>query len=423
MFWVFCIVFAVYFLPLRAISDKNGMSYAVAFGDDSVLRLMNGERIWVIKPGDQIASYMNYVVFKGDFTNVSPEEYVRDVDNYGIWVGMLEFDMGFDFSKKIIGMRKLNQMIFRVHTLRQEEVQTLQMDYEMIYHRFRRAILERSIDLIWIQHIEGLDQHRLLKDLKSEFGPPSDYPEPENEPGSVKYIGFAGLLLAIALFKPLLIVVPLVVAFWSWSVAVSTASIIATVLVYFAVKRKMILPIAYLFLGLVTNASLSSFEYLNQVLEFRGVKLSLIALPLSVGTVILIKEWGWIKRYVILLFLGAFAVGYIYISRSGNYGFASHFERQFRDLVESILWVRPRFKEVVGYPVFFAFLFFQKSRAKWIVLLELIGAIALVSTFNTFCHLKTPVLVSIYRSSLSIFLGYLTLIILTLVTTRRTFHD
>jgi len=119
-----------------------------------------------------------------------------------------------------------------------------------------------------------------------------------------------------------------------------------------------------------------------------------------------IKEWKWLKKYFPFLLIVVATAGLYYISRSGNVSFVSEFERKLRDSIEGLLWIRPRFKEIVGYPAYFMSLRLKKF--KWNFILEIIGAIALLSTFNTFCHIKSPMVVSLYRSMFSILVGYLT---------------
>ena len=84
------------------------------------------------------------------------------------------------------------------------------------------------------------------------------------------------------------------------------------------------------------------------------------------------------------------------------------FEEKSRILLEEWLWIRPRTKEfLIGYPfLLFSFLQIDKfiSR-KWVWFFNVIGAIALISLVNSFCHIHTPLNISIYRTCLGVLLG------------------
>jgi len=270
----------------------------------------------------------------------------------------------------------------------------------------RRAILERSIDFIWVQPVKNINMNYVLKKIESEFGKPSPLPIPQNNFANLQFIPFLAILFAISSFNIVLAVIPLFVVFFSFPLAVSTASIIATVAIYFSAKKKELLPLLYLIIGILTYAALSDFLHINDILQYRGVKISLIALPSLLIVKTFIKEWKWLKKYFPFLLIVVATAGLYYISRSGNVSFVSEFERKLRDSIEGLLWIRPRFKEIVGYPAYFMSLRLKKF--KWNFILEIIGAIALLSTFNTFCHIKSPMVVSLYRSMFSILVGYLT---------------
>ena len=91
------------------------------------------------------------------------------------------------------------------------------------------------------------------------------------------------------------------------------------------------------------------------------------------------------------------AAGYYYISRTGNEGQASSFERYFRSFLENTLGVRPRTKEfLISHPLFLlgAYLCYKYRSA---LLLVLIGVIGQASVVDTFAHLHTPLVISSIR--------------------------
>ncbi len=406
--------YLLYFVPVRIRSDKNGMSYVIGFTEsEKIVKLTNGTIVWVVEPGDTLQPDMKYILFRGNFDKVDPEPFARYANLYGIWIGLLEFNESLAFAKRVVELGQLKDQIFRVHTIRQEEVLKMKLDDQMIYHRLRRAILERSIDMLWIQPLEGVNINSIIEKLKAEFGEPADKPSPQQIGSTLPAVPFILILLLISSYSFMLTLLVGIVAFFNFDISVFSASIIATVTTYVVVKNKKYLPITYLILGLLTYASLSRYDFLNDLLQFRGVKLSLVALPFLVTLMLIFQNLDLIKKYRKYLpyFAVAFGlIGLYYITRSGNFAFVLDFERRARDFAETLLWVRPRLKEVIGYLAFFTYLRF--SRNKIMSFLQILGAIALVSTFNTFCHIKTPLIVSLYRSVFSILLGYLTFYIL-----------
>ncbi len=96
----------------------------------------------------------------------------------------------------------------------------------------------------------------------------------------------------------------------------------------------------------------------------------------------------------------------IYISRTGNSGTASTLEREFRQLLDNLLGVRPRTKEfLIAYPILLCLLRYgYKEIYIPFVMLAAIGPISLV---NTYAHIHTPILISILRSIYGIAFGIL----------------
>ncbi|MFP3903145.1 MAG: DUF5693 family protein [Armatimonadota bacterium] len=188
--------------------------------------------------------------------------------------------------------------------------------------------------------------------------------------------------------------------------------------------------------GLLAAAALSQDSYLVGVAQFRGVKLAQ-ALPLvvigviiaaratreyrqSVGSAPLWKAFGnglgaigrASVRYwhagLVLLILGM--VGYM-LMRSGNepaIGIAD-LEIKLRSILDAVLGVRPRTKEIfLGFPALYVglmLLLHGRYRVYWLFIG--LGAISQVSLFNTFCHLHTPLSISLLRVAHGIWIGLL----------------
>jgi hypothetical protein len=166
----------------------------------------------------------------------------------------------------------------------------------------------------------------------------------------------------------------------------------------------------------------SDSVYLQQVVAFKGVKLSLILPIFLVGTYFYcgssrVNSIYYVFRrllhsyltVVMLLFvLGFTGAMVIYVLRSGNYLNITGFEQMIREFLEQTLFIRPRFKEMlVGYPALLLgfWLIDQHVTRRGVWLFNIFSTIALISFVNSFCHFHTPVLISLYRGILGILLG------------------
>ena len=113
-----------------------------------------------------------------------------------------------------------------------------------------------------------------------------------------------------------------------------------------------------------------------------------------------------IRWYHIVLALWVIFGGIIYIRRSGHAGNASSFELEMRNMLEKLLYVRPRTKEfMLGYPAIFIAYYMLKNNIKYAQYMLILGSIATMSTVNTFTHLHTPIIYSLLRSVYGVILG------------------
>lgn len=185
--------------------------------------------------------------------------------------------------------------------------------------------------------------------------------------------------------------------------------------------------------GLMVAGALSSSDYLMQVSQFRGVKLAQLLPLVLVLVVTLVRSlpaWrerapGWAAWRAALVAAGETGVRYwqavaimlalgtvaFMVMRSGNQAAVevSEFELRLRAILDHVLLVRPRTKEIlVGYPALMLGLWLLlrgRPRASWILLS--LGAISQVSLLNTFCHLHTPLTVSLLRAVNGLWVGLL----------------
>lgn len=192
---------------------------------------------------------------------------------------------------------------------------------------------------------------------------------------------------------------------------------IGSALIWFVVGTLITLTAVPLVFGLLHNITYSL------VLEqFRGVSVLFFAPLFLVAIYVFLYEGsdghGVIRRAVrilsrpitLLWVVGAIviaAIGYYYISRSGNAGQVSSIELLFRGWLESTFGVRPRFKEfMLGHPPLLLGLFLAlRYRAAWVLII--VGTMGQLSMVSTFTHLHTPLYISIIRTLLGLGAGIL----------------
>ncbi len=165
-------------------------------------------------------------------------------------------------------------------------------------------------------------------------------------------------------------------------------------------------------------AMLNNITYSLVLEQFRGVSLLHLA-PIVLVTLYLFlytgtqSVWANLRKLlslqvtvlwvVVAAVLGV--VGMYYMSRTGNSGQASGLEIIVRNLLETTIGVRPRFKEFLfAHPLFLLGLYLAlRYRAAWIVFI--IASIGQLSMLDTFAHIHTPLYISAIRVALGLGIG------------------
>jgi hypothetical protein len=230
--------------------------------------------------------------------------------------------------------------------------------------------------------------------------------------GSLGY----GLLLQKGLALLAAITFPSLAVISTFSVAKKTEfSVWNTILMVLNIIAETLIGI-FLVMGL-----LADYRFTLGIEAFSGVKIALILPILIVALYFILQQGeGKIKDRVrgflnidvklAAVFSGLFILGAlgIFVARSGNFVLpVPGFERVIRGFLESLFFIRPRTKEfMIGYPfLFLAATFLLRGKYKWLWILAAIGTIAPISVFNTFCHIHTPVIVSMVRTINGLTLG------------------
>ncbi|MBQ7935928.1 MAG: hypothetical protein IJ333_06225 [Clostridia bacterium] len=168
--------------------------------------------------------------------------------------------------------------------------------------------------------------------------------------------------------------------------------------------------------GLYISGLLATRQYMMQFSVFTGVKLSQL-LPMGFAGLILLytlfnkKARAQTQNHqklplplLIVMLVGIAAVLVVLILRSGdNMMPIADLEVEFRNWLEYVLYARPRTKEMLlAFPAIGLFLVASRRRYPLLQLpLGVLASIGAVSIVNTFCHIFTPVRVSLIRTLLS----------------------
>lgn len=166
---------------------------------------------------------------------------------------------------------------------------------------------------------------------------------------------------------------------------------------------------------------LSDTGFMLKLDQFAGVKLALtVPILLVVGYFAFRPRdgAGWhthfhdflerpvLVKYAVVAAVAA-VVASVFLMRAGNEPamLVSSLELQLRTALDQVLGVRPRLKEfLLGHPWLLLLLFTGYRNARYLPLVAL-GIIGQVSLVNTFAHLHTPLLISVFRTFNGLWLG------------------
>lgn len=352
--------------------------------------------------------------------------------------------------------------VLSLHSLVRDELIARRMTREQVVERMVRAVHERSIRILLMRPYDLYSAPKLepfLQDLSEihaslnargyAVGWPTALPmRGSSLPGALsiaaifvtcswfylrRYIGtfpekasraecavlaVGALILGLAIWK---------ISFAARLVGGFAAALVATEATVWALDRykKPFAGLVAGFLivlagGLCVAGFYGTTSAMLRLTPFSGVKLTLLLPPLLIlandlkkrvhpeSFVEILKRpplWG--EFILCALLLGGALVMAI---RSDNVAFVPGWEIRFREMLERLLWVRPRTKEFLfGYPcliVYYAFV-----RRGWAVhyreALRIGASLAFASAINTFCHFHTLLPLTIVRVANGWWLGIL----------------
>lgn len=245
--------------------------------------------------------------------------------------------------------------------------------------------------------------------------------------------GVSGIVLALALLATAL-AFPLLgfwLALWLYQRVVQNNAAWCPRRWLMALAALVIASAASVVGGLLIHGALWDAETMLKVGQFRGVTPAL-AIPVLClaayawqaetlqeafdrATLRLMPYWQrfialWTSpiRYgdVAFIMIALGAVG-IVLLRSGNDSPLEvlSVETWFRGSLEQLFSVRPRTKELLGHPMLVVFLLSLVWRNRLALLFGLAALLGQVSILNTFCHLHTPLLLTLQRVGMGLGLG------------------
>ncbi|MCS7190008.1 MAG: DUF5693 family protein [Fimbriimonadales bacterium] len=187
------------------------------------------------------------------------------------------------------------------------------------------------------------------------------------------------------------------------------------------VANALVIPFGWSLMGaLHVVGLLGETPFLIKADQFVGVKVAHglpLLLVLSFYAAYVAGRWDfwreWLARpmlwgQVVLALVILGAVGFMLI-RTGNEapGAVPDWELRLRALLETVMNVRPRTKEfLIGHPALvIGVAMALAGHTRWLPLTMFLATIGQVSIVNTFCHLHTPLLVSLQRTGWGIVIG------------------
>ena len=186
--------------------------------------------------------------------------------------------------------------------------------------------------------------------------------------------------------------------------------------------------------GMYIASLLGNTKFFMEFAIFRGVKLTFVLpvvlviiaylqrFPLWKGRMINSKEEAKkfvvefltmdVKFYVFFVMAALGGVAWVFVGRSGHTAGVPvpGFELMLRRFLENTMYARPREKEfIIGHPALMlaTFAFLRKWPTVIHFLLTIAGVIGIASMVETFCHIRTPVFMSIMRGYDGLLIGAL----------------
>jgi len=354
-------------------------------------------------------------------TGVSPypvSELASILDIHCAYTGYMEFDERGQYVLDVLKARDNKSLVFRVHNLKKKEYPNYDIDRAVT--RYIRSVRERSVDaLLFFTPPVDFDYDELVQksyeELKQQDLISGEITSPRAGSSRFKLLSALFIFVLILSISPLAAVGTTVVFLIFPTIGLPLAAVAGEFAIYRrlsslgtgVLKGFLLFFSLSVFLGISINASMVGAEFQNGLELFRGVKVSLVALPgwLFVTGFVKSVSRKISKGDLLILALAGVAAGY-YILRSGNFSFVLDSERIVRDYLDNLLLVRPRFKELLAYPLLAILIYFSFDiKGKLAPIIASGGSLVIVSVVNTFCHATVPLWTGLLRSLYGLLFG------------------
>lgn len=375
----------------------------------------------------------------GDDTIISNEADVENIlrqcseINDNISDKILFLSSEFSLQKDLKVFEKIfSKRISRIHGLKKLEY--LRVDRDLLFNRYSRAYKERSVRFLQLAVFSSEDKNEYIDKLREYLGeniscniepltpnfPVDIYPEIIFSVNVILFLTFLSYFdmrqkYKIILLSAVLIISVIIYLFFSqwqqiFSLLISVCYPLIS-MILLIMKKVWTAPVSVAIIGgLSVSVLLGTKSFILRTDVFRGVKLSLIV-PMIVTALLYcffiklkISDIPHMKYFIFF----SFCILALYVLRSGNWAkfLITSYEVKFRDILENIFIIRPRFKEfLLGYPALYIFYFYHTTATKFFNLILVIFISLLpINIINTFCHIHTPLKYSLLR----VFNGFIT---------------
>ena len=302
--------------------------------------------------------------------------------------------------------------IVRAHTISEEDMKTLSQNAAQA--RWIRAIKERSCRFLYYRWNFNLNLENNLENLQNLCVAikRENFALQRLKNADLQEKSFAFLKLRMFAAWMLAGTVPLLGLFLLKR-QIQTASDFGSLCVgYFQIVWTCVSA------GIAIYFLLPDAIFKEGLAAFVGIKLVLVAPIILSGFILFSKREiaeflsSKVSAFILLAMFFGVAALFIFLQRSGNSNWpVSELELSVRLGLEKFLGVRPRFKEILfGYPWIILGIYFCariNAMRKTGYFCLWIGMFGLVSIVNSFCHLHTPISISLLRSFHGFWIGSL----------------
>jgi len=374
--------------------------------------------------------------------------------------GYITFSNGDDLNKKLCivefsefkkeDYKDKSEEIYRVHSIQDREVSVYD-DYTL-YKRYKRAVIERGNNILVFKFFKEGTKDELEKGLElvskikgsledEGYKVTSNTSNFDIEPLSLSLV-YMILITFLIVFDKFLTTIIKINKKYSFTISISmivsfiligiysdiilkqmVALFIAAIMpaisiIYFMEKSKiksiylkfLAISIVNILFGFFVHALISDNIFVIGIEVFKGVKVAFI-LPILIVFMYYIfinKIKFKLDMKFVLINVAILFIIIIVIKRTGNYNNVFDFEIYLRNFLDDIFKVRPRTKELIGYPAIM--LLFKYGKNYIYLLLAIIGQVSLI---NTFAHTQTTLNISLARTFIAVAISIIVIFITT----------